>query len=398
MYLTHLSLTNIRAFTRLDVDFPKRYLLLKGSNAQGKTTVLEAIYFLATFTSFHAQNDRQLVSFTAADGPLAVGRMVADYQRADQAHRLEARLILERANGISRLRKEILVDGVKRTVHEALGNFNAVIFLPQMARVIEGGPDERRRYLNLLISQATPGYSQSLSEYSQLLTQRNALLKQLWEKGGDRDQLCYWDEMLAQRGSNLIHNRIAAVFELEQLATRIHHRLTHAAEILRLDYQPGYDPLFRGDSQIALPMKSPVQRSGISIDQIRKGMIEHLKTMRNEEIQRGVTTIGPHRDEVRLLSNGIDLSDFGSRGQARTALLALKLAEVLWLKEKTGDWPVLLLDEIMAELDSQRRTDLLDALADCEQVLLTTTDIHLFVEDFIRQANVWHVEEGRITY
>jgi DNA replication and repair protein RecF len=296
------------------------------------------------------------------------------------------------------LRKEILVDGVKRTVHEALGNFNAVIFLPQMARVIEGGPDERRRYLNLLISQATPGYSQSLSEYSQLLTQRNALLKQLWEKGGDRDQLCYWDEMLAQRGSNLIHNRIAAVFELEQLATRIHHRLTHAAEILRLDYQPGYDPLFRGDSQIALPMKSPVQRSGISIDQIRKGMIEHLKTLRNEEIQRGVTTIGPHRDEVRLLSNGIDLSDFGSRGQARTALLALKLAEVLWLKEKTGDWPVLLLDEIMAELDSQRRTDLLDALADCEQVLLTTTDIHLFVEDFIRQANVWHVEEGRITY
>jgi len=396
MFLTHLSLTHFRGFTRLDVDIPRRYLLLAGANAQGKTSVLEAIYYLATFTSFNAQSDRQLVSFSALNEPLAVARLVADYQRNEHAHRLEARIIIEALNGSSRLRKEILVDGVKRTVHEALGKFNTVIFLPQMARIFEGGPDERRRYLNLMISQAVPGYAQILSEYSQILSQRNALLKQLGEKGGGFDQLCYWDEMLAQRGSALIHTRIAAISELEQLAARIHHRLTHSTEILRLDYQPGYDPVPRPNGQISLPLKSPVQRLGIECEKIYKGMLGRLQDVRNEEVQRGVTSIGPHRDEVRILGNGIDMCDYGSRGQTRTALLALKLAEVFWLKEKTGDWPVLLLDEIMAELDLQRRFDLLDELAGCEQVLLTTTDTHLFAQDFVDQSTIWHVEEGQI--
>ena len=397
MYLTHISLTNFRAYTRLDLDVPKPFLLLTGSNAQGKTTVLEAIYFLATFTSFHAQNDRQLLSFMVAEEPLAVGRIVADFQRGEKTHRLEARLILEKTNGGGRLRKEVLVDGVKRSIHEALGHFNAVIFLPQMARIIESGPDERRRYLNLLISQAIPEYARSLSDYSQVLSQRNALLKQLAEKGGDRDQLCYWDEMLASHGSNIINNRMVVICELEQLAARIHHRLTNSSEILRLDYQPGFDPTPHPENQLALPIRSPAQRTGLSTDQIRNGMLDRLSLLRNEEIRRGITTIGPHRDEMRLLSNGVDLGDYGSRGQGRTALLALKLAEVLWLKNKTGDWPVLLLDEIMAELDGQRRLDLLDALADCEQVLLTTTDIHLFADEFVDRGIVWRVEEGRVT-
>jgi DNA replication and repair protein RecF len=398
MYLTRLSLTNFRAFARLDMEVPRRTLLLVGDNAQGKTTILESIYYLATYTSFHAQNDRQLINFVAGREPLAVGRLVAEYRRADRIHQIEVRLIQEStgANGSTRLRKEILLDGVKRSAHEAVGSFTAVIFLPQMTRIIEGGPEERRRYLNLALSQTTPGYSQALSDYAQALSQRNALLKQLAERGGDPEQLVYWDTLLADRGALIIHARIAAIQELEQIAARIHHRLSHAEEILRLVYQPAYDPIPMPQGQFALPLQSPVNRAGYSQERIRQGFTERLAEVRREEIARGVTTIGPHRDEMRLLSNGIDLSDFGSRGQVRTALLSLKLAEVTWIKNKTGEWPVLLLDEILAELDTQRRADLQSFLLEYEQTMLTTTDLTQFDTAFVQQGTVWHVEQGLV--
>lgn len=398
MRLTHLSLTNFRAFTRLDMDLPGRILLLVGDNAQGKTSLLEAVYYLATFSSFHAQNDRQLINFIAGQSAQAVTRLVADYQYGAHPHRLEVRLIQDAvgANG-TRLRKEILVDGVKRSANEALGKFTAVILLPQMTRILEGGPEERRRYLNLAISQSIPGYAQAFSDYTQAISQRNALLKQLNERGGDPAQLTYWDEMIASRGAVLIFNRIHAIDELERLAARAHDRLTHGAEVLRLAYHPSYDPLPTPEGQYTLPMQTAPQRTGLSVEKIRQGFLQRLAEVRAEEIMRGVTTIGPHRDEIRFLGNGIDLGDFGSRGQVRTTLLSLKLAEVDWLKEKTGHWPVLLLDETLAELDLQRRADLLDYLSACEQALLTTTDLHLFSDDFIAQSRVCRVESGIIT-
>jgi DNA replication and repair protein RecF len=399
MYLTHLSLTNFRAFTRLDMDVPRRTLLLVGDNAQGKTSVLEAIYYLATFTSFHAATDRQLINFLAAQEALAVGRLVADYQRGATKHHLEVRLIQE-SNGIAgpaRFRKEILLDGVKRTANEATGHFSAVIFLPQMTRIIEGAPDERRRYLNLALSQVVAGYPQALSDYGQALTQRNALLKLLAERGGDPDQLIYWDTILVEKGAFLLHARIAAVQELERLAARIHARLTHSQEVLQLIYQPSFDPLPQPEGQFALPLQTVVKRGGMSLEQIRSGFMDRLAAVRNEEVARGVTTIGPHRDELRFLSNGIDLGDFGSRGQVRTALLSLKLAEALWIRDRSGQWPVMLLDEIMAELDDHRRSDLLSYLGECEQTLLTTTDLKLFAQGFMDGGTIWQVHQGVVT-
>lgn len=397
MYLTHLSLTNFRAFTRLDLDIPRRLLLLVGDNAQGKTSLLEAVDYLATFDSFQAAHDRQLINFVATSETQAVTRIVADFVRGTGKHRLEVRLIQEPSgsNG-TRLRREVHVDGVKRTIHEALGAFNAVIFLPQMTRILEDGPEERRRYLNLSLSQVIPGYSLALSEYAQALTQRNALLKQLAERGGDPDLLGYWDEILAKHGAVIIHARITAVEELERLAARIHHRLTNSAEILRLVYQPAYDPLPKQQNQYALPIQSQAYRTGISLEQIQKGFVKRLAALRSEEITRGVTTIGPHRDEMRFLGNGIDLGDFGSRGQVRTTLLALKLAEVQWIKERSGQWPVLLLDETLAELDDRRRLDLQETLRGCEQVMMTTTDMKLFSEDFVRDSTVWQIHAGMV--
>ncbi|HHY87579.1 MAG TPA: DNA replication/repair protein RecF [Chloroflexi bacterium] len=395
MHLTHLSLTNFRSFARLDMDVPRRVLLLVGDNAQGKTTLLEAIYYLAAFTSLHASTDRQLINFLAGQESLAVGRVVGEFERGGQRHRIEARLIQEAtaANG-PRLRKEVLVDGVKRSVHEALRLFNAVIFLPQMTSIVEGGPEERRRYLNLALSQTVPGYAQALTEYSQILSQRNALLKQLAERRGDISQLDYWDELLSKRGAVLISNRIEAVQELEREATRYHYRLTHGQEVLRMVYHPAYDPLPKPAGQFSLPLDTDVDRSKFTREQIQQGFQRRLELLRPEEIARGVTTIGPHRDEVRFLANGVDLGDFGSRGQVRTTLLALKLAELHWMKTRTGEWPVLLLDETLAELDAQRRKDLLEILTQSEQSVLTTTDLTQFPEAFVRESTVWQVQTG----
>jgi DNA replication and repair protein RecF len=397
MHLTHLSLTDYRAFTRLDMDVPRRVLVLVGANAQGKTSILEAIYYLATFSSFHTHTDRQLINFLACERNPAVARIVAEFQRGDQSHRMEVRLILENGgNGSGRFRREILLDGVKRSANDVLGTFTAVIFLPQMTRIIEGDPDERRRYLNLALAQAAPGYAQTLSEYEKALTQRNALLRLLAERGGDPDQLRTWDELLAERGAAIIQARIGAVQEIERLAARLHHRLTHNQEVFRVVYQPAFDPMPQPEGQYSLPLQTHVQRHGLSKDQIRRRFLERLEALRTEEIARGVTTIGPHRDELRFLSNGMDLGDFGSRGQVRTALMSLKLAEMAWLKARTGQWPVLLLDEILAELDLQRRGDLLETLDDYEQAILTTTDLGLFASEFVESTTVWKINAGRV--
>lgn len=402
MRLTHLSLTNFRNYARLDIDLPGGQMLLVGGNGQGKTSLLEAIYYLSTFISFHTSNDRQLIHFLAAREPLAVARIVADFSLTDLAnptsHRMEVRLIQEE-NGfesLPRLRKEILLDGVKRKTSEAIGGFNSVLFLPQMMQIIEGAPEERRRYLNLAMGQVIPHYAAYLTIYAKALSQRNALLKQLAERGGDAGQLSYWDEQIAEAGSFIIYSRIRTVQELERLAARIYHDLTHMQDILRLSYQPSYDPLPTPARQFTLPLDAPLDRSGISVEKIRLGYLECLARLQSDEMNRGITTIGPHRDEIRFLSNGVDLGFYGSRGQSRTAVLALKLAEVEWMQEKSGQQPVLLLDEVLAELDPPRRADLLGRLSQSEQALLTTTDLNLYEENFVKHARVWNIQGGRI--
>jgi DNA replication and repair protein RecF len=400
MYLKHLSLTNFRNFARLDLDVPRRVVVLVGSNAQGKTSLLEAVYFMSAFTSFQTHTDRQMVNFITAREArkqVAVGRLVADYRRGSSDHRLEARLIMEPTgvNGV-RLRKEVLLDGVKKSLSDVIGQFNAVVFVPQMSQILEGGPDERRRYLNLTLAQTVPAYVRTLSEYNQAISQRNALLKALGERNGNGDQLGVWDEAVARLGSQIILWRIQALQEIERLAARVHHELTRGKEVLRLSYEPAFDPLPQPEGQLGLQMDTPVDRSGLDLDEIHVSFLEKLARLRREEIARGMTTIGPHRDELRFLANSIDLGNYGSRGQIRTTLLALKMAEVDWMKERTGEWPVILLDEVMAELDLERRADLLKYLGQREQVLFTTTDLNLFAADFVQQSETWVVQDGTV--
>jgi DNA replication and repair protein RecF len=397
MQLTRLSLTNFRNIARMDINLPKNTILILGKNAQGKTSVLEAIYFLATLTSFHASSDRELINLISAREKLAVARIVGEYTKHDREHRLEVRIIKEQtSNGVPRVRKEVLLDGVKKRAREAIGHFNAVLFLPQMMQVVEGSPEERRRYLDLALGQVIPNYANALSEYRKVLGQRNALLKQIGEKNGNADQLAFWDQRLARHGAQIIAQRIQAIQELDQTAGRIHHEITAGREVLRLDYRPAYDPLPAAEQQPAL-LYTPPDRSQFSQEKIEKGFLEKLTDNRRMEIARGVTTIGPHRDDLVFLANGIDFGTYGSRGQVRTTMMTMKLTEVNWMRARTGHWPVLLLDEVLAELDRDRRADLLARVSQSEQALLTTTDLLLFDPEVIKSWQHFHIEDGALT-
>lgn len=396
--LKHLSLTNFRNYARLEIDVPSGLLLLVGGNAQGKTNLIEAISYLSTFLSFQAETDRQLIHFSAAREPLAVGRLVAEYQRGQFDHRLEVRIILENENrnGASRVRKEVFLDGVKQKLSAVVGHFSAVTFLPQSIQIVAGSPEDRRRFLNLAISQVNPAYTEALADFARALQQRNALLKLLSERGGDDSQLDFWDGEISRWGGFLIQARIHALQELEQIAAPIHRRLTREREGLAFLYQPAYDPYRLPSAQYPLAMDIAVNRQQIPLLQIQEGYLHTLRKNRREDIQRGVTTIGPHRDEVRFLSNGLDLGSYGSRGQCRTAVIALKLAELAWIQSKTNQQPVFLLDEVLAELDPQRRQDLLHSLLQCEQAILTTAELGLFDAGFVDRASVWRIENGQV--
>ncbi len=399
MYLIRLSLTNFRIFTRLELDFPRRVILFTGQNAQGKTSILEAVAYLANFSSFSAGSDRQLMNFSTPIELIMVARIVCEFEREGRRHTIEVRLIQDSATNPAspRFSKQVLLDGVKKRVGDVYGQLNAVTFLPQMSRVMEGAPADRRQYFDEILSQVEIGYAKHLSAYSKALSQRNALLKTLAEVGGDKAQLEPWDELLARHGAAIMHARILALSSLEKQAIPIHQRLTRDLEILQFHYQPSYEPLKKPAGQMALPVQTTVDRKGISADDLERGLLAAMKQSYHADIQRGQTSLGPHRDEVRFLSNQIDLGDYGSRGQTRTALLSLKFSEVAWMKQRTGEWPILLLDEIMAELDPQRRKDLLQVIGQVEQAFLTTTDLEMFTPEFVHEHEVWQVKQGIVT-
>jgi len=397
MQIEALSLSNFRIFTRLEMDFPDRLTLLVGNNAQGKTSVLEAVHFLSILTSPLASNDRELINLRTVQDELPVARLIGKVRKQEKTHTIEVRLILNTIqNGSQRLRKEVLIDGVKKRLFDAVGFFNSVLFLPQMTRILEDGPDERRKYLDQLLSQAYPGYVRALSDYQQALARRNALLKLLFDRNGDPAQLDYWDEVITSNGALIIEARLKSTREFEEYFGQQYRRLTGGKEEIRMDYQPSYNGIRvkNGQAELGITAQQP---EPIGYEEIKDHFAKRLRALQKEEIRRGVTTIGPHRDEVRFYSNDIDLAVYGSRGQIRTAVMAMKIAETQWLLEKTGELPVLLLDETLAELDEQRREDLLGSLGLEEQAILTTTDLGLFSEDFAHTCRIWQVSAGQVT-
>jgi DNA replication and repair protein RecF len=399
MQITHLSLTNFRNYARLEMPFPAGMILLYGNNAQGKTSLLEAIYYLATSRSMYSTSDRQLINWLAQDEPLPYARLVAECRTNEGIRRVEVTLVLE--NG--KFKKETRINGLPRRVSDILGQIRVVMFLPQDLALIEGPPSGRRRYLNITLCQTNADYCHALAQYEKVLTQRNALLKHLQEqqyrgRKPDLTQLIYWDEQLADHGALLIAGRYRLVRELEDIAKGIHSDLSGADEHLRLAYEPGFDASTTGNGQLAFDagLLGAAALPRLSRTEIAERFREVLRMRQREDLARGLTTIGPQRDEIRFMVNGYDLGLYGSRGQDRTAVMAVKLAELEWMKRQTGEAPILLLDEVAAELDPDRRSYLMARIGEVSQVIMTTAEPELLADFPLTLAARWHVQAGTI--
>jgi DNA replication and repair protein RecF len=395
MIIRHLSLTNVRLYARLELDLPGGLSIIQGDNAQGKTSLLEAIYFLATSHSPHGAADRQLIRWGAEeDAPYPYAILKADLQRRDGPHVLE--IGLQRAEG-NRLRKEIRIDRASKRGIDLVGQLAIVLFLPGDVDLVPGAPLLRRDYLDDALSQVDAAYVNSLEQYNKALTQRNALLRQAQERKIDPDELEVWNEQMIPAGVNVALRRRAAVGQLTRLAMPIHRELSGNREYLQMVYQPSFDPATPPAMTYQLELDNSRPPAGMDNAALQAAFRQALIDRQREEMARGMTLVGPHRDDMRFIANGIDLGEFGSRGQQRTAVLALKLAEVSWMRERIGDEPVLLLDEVLAELDPGRRQSLLTRIGQSHQTLVTTTDILRFDQDFIRQAALFTVNAGLVS-
>lgn len=397
MRLNHLSLTNFRNYARLELGLPDRLTVFQGANAQGKTNLLEAIHLLATGRSPRAVAERELINWLELDGPLPYARLVGEIGEGNTTERLELVLELSRNGGAGgpSVRKQVRINGVAKRALDLIGRLHVVLFLPEDISLVDGAPSGRRRYLDIALCQIDPIYCRALAEYTKVLTQRNALLKRLRDEGGDPGQLTFWDSQLAEHGAMLLSRRGRAIHVLAGLAADRHRELTGGAERLRLVYQPSPDP-------VRLLAHRPVGEAvapgyaDLPSDRIAERLLAELRATHRRDVAVGVSLLGPHRDDLAFVVEERDLRAFGSRGQQRTAALALKLAEVQMMRDVTGGSPLLLLDDVMSELDALRRHTLLDALAGVGQALVTTTDWADFTPELLAHARRLRVEMGRV--
>lgn len=399
MQIDHLSLTNFRNYARLELALPAAQpIVLHGANAQGKTSLLEAIYYLATAKSPYTTSDRQLIHWRAENDPVPFARVSGDVIDVRGARtRIDITLMIESPNEtISRFRKVVKINGVDKRVMDLVGLINVVLFLPQDLTLIEGTPSDRRRFMDNTLGQVDARYLEAVDEYEKILPQRNALLRRIGDRAAHPRELEFWDEKLTECGSVIIAGRQGFLREIETRAQRVHYDLTARREMLTLHYQPSFMPTVKNNGQMSFDLMGLDLHRELTPEQIAPQFADQLQAEQRESIDRGVTLSGPHRDELRLSINGRDIGLYGSRGQARTAVMALKMAELVWMHTQIGESPILLLDEVVAELDASRREYLLNRIDGDAQTLMTTTELDIFAPTFLDRAAIWQVVEGQI--
>jgi len=404
MRIRYLSLTNFRNYARLELTLPQQPVLLYGGNAQGKTSLLEAIYLLATGSSPLATSDQELIRWQAEAEGLPYARVWAEVERRDRSMELDVVLEKHTVSNGTRLQKTVRIDRVQKRQSDLGGKLNVVFFTPQDVSLVSGSPSGRRRYMNDVLCQVEEVYAEALQRYEKALRQRNAALRHVRDEGGTPAQLAPFEEALARNGVIIAARRRKFLDHLSNRVKGIHERLTGGEEWLRLEYAPNFDPAAPPALKYQMGMDLPGNREpppDVGLDDLVKAYREVLIERRSREIARGVTVFGPHRDEIRFIAgtpalgtHEVDLGTYGSRGQQRTAVLSLKLAELRWMHKQTRETPVLLLDEVLAELDRDRRAYLLAQVNSVEQAILTATDPEMFSAEFLEQAAVWKVEGG----
>lgn len=385
-YLSSLRLSDFRNFAHLDLALSPGVSVFYGPNAQGKTTLLEAVYLLCIARSFRAENERELVSFDAAkegnqalvDGTIEKNgrhlRVIIGYQPTQRRTSGPD----QDDNGLAyNVRKEIRVNRLRRTAGELIGEVNAVLFSAADIDLIQGPPSGRRRFLDILLSQADPLYLKALQRYQRVVQHRNQLLRLLRDGRAEGDELIFWDGELVREGAWITWRRDQAMRELTPACGRHHQDLSGPEENLEVAYRP------------SIPLAGDVSETE---DKFR----EALAAAFHRERARPITAVGPHRDDFSLIINGVDMGVFASRGQARTLALTLRLAEAEFLASARGEGPLVLLDDALSEMDGFRRHRLLEKATQYEQVLITTTDLEQVNDFFGPKANYFYVSNGQV--
>lgn len=371
MYLTNLNLREFRNYNQQTLSFTAAKTVILGKNAQGKSNLLEAIQLLATLRSPRVSRDRDLVK----DGA-ALAQITARCRRSLSETELAMQL---RREG----RRTLRLNGVTLTRHlEFLGQVNAVYFSSLDLELVRGSPECRRDWLDSVLVQLEPVYVSYLQQYNQVLRQRNALLKGI--KQGrlnlDVEQMAVWNQQLVVTGTKIMRRRSRLIQKLSPLAQVNHYRISGSSEDLAINYVPKFH-----------------FQDGDPLPTIHNIFLEQMQQKAIAEQHQGTSLVGPHRDEINFNINNNTAKEYGSQGQQRTLVLALKLAELELLESVLGEPPLLLLDDVLAELDLQRQNYLLEAIGDRVQTIITGTHLGSFDGKWLNSAQILQVENGNVS-
>jgi DNA replication and repair protein RecF len=388
MYLSHLSLTDFRNFRQQELSLEPGLFLFYGENAQGKTNLLEAVTMLTTAHSFHTTSDHEIMNWDSTEhltrlrstavresGPVQLEIVIFDPTAA------QAGPAASPVSGASeRQRKRIKVNGVPKKSLDLFGLVTIVLFAPTDLSLVDGAPEERRRFLDRSLCQMRSHYCQALLTYRKIVTQRSALLKRIRENQEDPRMLDYLDEKLTELANILMYERQRMVVALNEQVGELQANLSGGRERLEVVYRPSFQ-------------MEPAWNTLESLEKYRM----QLREARRREIHQGVCLLGPHRDDLEFLVNGVNMLVYGSRGQQRTVALAVKLAELAYMHRVTGEEPILLLDDVFSELDLQRRAYLLRQVLHQQQVLMTATDFAGFPPEILEKAHQHRVVRGTLS-
>lgn len=368
MRLWDLKLSNYRNCEDLELKFDKNKTLIIGKNAQGKTNILESIYFLSTLKSPRTSNNADLIKFNNEQFCIE-SEISKNSTNIDLSFKYD-----------TNKKRELKLNGVKSTLKDFRSTLKCVLFSASDLLLLRGAPQDRRDWLDRAISQIYPAYDERLSKYEKIRIQKNNYFKECAKTGNYDDALLdVLNEQLSVTGSNIIFIRKKYLKEIEKIA-KTKHKTISATEELSVFY----DCSFLDDSAIE------------DINDIQIVFKASLEERKNEEMRRCQACVGPHRDDICFSINGLDCTKFASQGQQRTVVLALKLSELDIITDKTGDEPVLLLDDVLAELDDIRQNYLLKSISDKTQTIITSVDTVLFEKEFLKDVQIYKIENGQI--
>ncbi|WP_419882584.1 DNA replication/repair protein RecF [Peribacillus sp. B-H-3] len=369
MHIENIKLKNYRNYEDLELSFENKVNVILGENAQGKTNVMESIYVLAMAKSHRTSNDKELI-------------------RWDQEYaKIEGR-VKKRNNSIplelliSKKGKKAKSNHIEQQrLSQYVGNMNVIMFAPEDLNLVKGSPQVRRRFIDMEIGQVSPVYLHDMSQYQKILQQRNHYLKLLQiRKQTDTTMLDVLTEQLIDHAAKIVLRRYKFLLLLQKWAEPVHSGISRGKEILKIEYKPSLD----------------VSES-MDLSKMIEEFQEKFAKIKAREIERGVTLTGPHRDDLVFYVNGRDVQTFGSQGQQRTTALSLKLAEIELIHAEIGEYPILLLDDVLSELDDFRQSHLLNTIQGKVQTFVTTTSVEGIDHQTLREAAAFTVNQGHVT-